>query len=81
MIKFYERLSKMLEEENYVYVEKNECESQFLNSKPEQLPIVGIIPMTGEGVDATINDLGFCSELIMDEEVKVKKKEFSKKFS
>lgn len=37
-------------------------ESQFLNSRPEAGPLIGIIPMTGEGIDAEVDDLAFVNE-------------------
>ena len=32
-------------------------DSQFLNSKPQSGPSRGIIPMTGKGIEADVNDV------------------------
>jgi len=63
MANFYERFSKYIEENNIVLgLPKREETSQFLNSEPEELPIIGIIPMTGEGIDFFVDDLDFCRD-------------------
>ncbi|GEM_PF-3645134 len=34
-------------------------ESEFLNSRPGSGPLIGIVPMTGKGIEAEVDDLDF----------------------
>ena len=61
MKKFYERFSEYIKENDIILgLSKREETSQLLNSKPEEMPIISIIPMTGKGIDAVVDDLAFC---------------------
>lgn len=63
MKKFYETICEMWKNGEYYPNISNKCEdSQFLNSKPQQPPLIGIIPMTGEGIDAQVDDLAFYND-------------------
>lgn len=64
MIGFYESYTELARKKRYTVGfeterESMDGESQFLNSLPEEAPLIGMIPMTGEGIDADIDDL-FC---------------------
>lgn len=37
-------------------------ESQFLDSRPEEELMIGFIPMTGEGIEAEVDDIAFAGE-------------------
>lgn len=37
-------------------------ESQFLDSRPEEGPMIGFIPFTGKGIEADVDDLAFAGE-------------------
>ena len=62
--KFYERFNELVEKEGYIVTLSSERtdspgESQWLNCRPEELAVVGIVPMTGEGIDADVDDVSF----------------------
>ena len=61
MKKFYRRFNELVKERGYIVSLPSDktVESQFLNCKPDELAIVGIVPMTGEGVDADVDDISF----------------------
>lgn len=61
---FYESYAELAQKKRYsvgfgMERESMGGESQFLNSLPEELPLIGMIPMTGKGIDAEVDDL-FC---------------------
>lgn len=61
---FYERYAELAQEKRYRVgfdMERGSIDkgSQFLNSLPEEAPLIGMIPMTGKGIDAEIDDLFF----------------------
>ncbi len=64
MKRIYESLSEIIQQKKYG-VEPTPGriampdESQFLNSRPEPEPLIGIFPMTGEGIEANVDDLSF----------------------
>lgn len=62
--KFYERFNELVEKEGYIVTLSSERtdapgESQWLNCRPEEMAVVGIVPMTGEGIDADVDDISF----------------------
>lgn len=60
---------------NYYPIESKGIEtSQFLDSKPQPQVPIGFIPMTGEGIDAQVDDLTFCNDInIETKEPKLKR--------
>lgn len=61
---FYQRYAELAQKKRYsvgldVERESIDGESQFLNSMPEEEPLIGMIPMTGKGIDAEVDDLYF----------------------
>lgn len=66
MKKLYESLCRLAEEKSYNIGFDSERhiiqgDSQFLSSRPEFGPLIGIVPMTGKGIDADVDDL-FCEK-------------------
>lgn len=63
MKQYYERLAEIMASKRYHYPLYgdlyNDDVSQFLDSRPQLPPLIGIIPMTGEGIDAEVDDLAF----------------------
>lgn len=63
---FYQRCAELAQKRRYsvgiaVGSGSIDGESQFLNSMPGENPLIGMIPMTGKGIDAEVNDLYFVS--------------------
>lgn len=59
-----------------ILVEKKE--SQFLDSRPRPTVSAGIILMTGKGIDAEVDDLGFLSNTSNNEKINLQQKEKEK---
>lgn len=67
---FYQRCAELAQKRRYsvgivVGRESIDGESQFLNSMLAEEPLIGMIPMTGKGIDAEIDDLYFCKNVII----------------
>lgn len=66
MKQFYESLAEIMASKRYLYPLNgdlyNDDVSQFLDSRPQLPPLIGFIPMTGEGIDAEVDDLAFMDE-------------------
>lgn len=61
---FYERYAELAQKKKYsmgldVERENIDIESQFLNSQPEEKPLIGMLLMTGKGIDEEVDDLSF----------------------
>lgn len=65
MKKIYESLYEIYQARKFLGLSQYdfpEEESQFLNFKPKQEPLIGIIPMTGKGIDDEVDDLSFLND-------------------
>lgn len=67
MKRFYESFCEMAQKRSYgvgLAVESGMLgdESQFLDSRPEEGPLIGFIPLTGKGIEADVDDLAFAGE-------------------
>ena len=67
MKRFYESYSEMIQKKGYIMglsSDRNNTdgESQFLNSRPTECHLIGVIPMTGEGIEAEVDDFSFADD-------------------